>query len=152
MDQNLETLSAQKDSVDFTTDATEAGKDGTNTEPKRPMVPDSTNRPDGDNTNDTLAQLAKQNVEPFLVKYRRRQYAPLSSEDGTPEMSPAVNTGYCYRHQPDSKCRRQADEQSMRQLQRVSSSPICYARRLLYVDAFHSQGVRHNISMGCRRS
>ncbi|KAJ5589761.1 E3 ubiquitin ligase complex SCF subunit sconB [Penicillium hetheringtonii] len=31
--------------------------------------------------------------------------------------SRAVNAGYCYRHQPDSKCNRQADEQSMRQLQ-----------------------------------
>lgn len=68
-------------------------------------------------TSETLAELAKQNVAPFLTKYHPRQYAPLSSEDGTPSIPRAVNAGYCYRHQPDSKCNRQADEQSMRQLQ-----------------------------------
>lgn len=74
-------------------------------------------------TSETLAELAKQNVAPFLTKYHPRQYAPLSSEDGTPSIPRAVNAGYCYRHQPDSKCNRQADEQSMRQLQQVSHIP-----------------------------
>ena len=68
---------------------------------------------------DKLAELAKQNVAPFLAKYQPRQYAPRSSEDGTPSVPRSVNAGYCYRHQPDSKCSRQADDQSMRQLQRV---------------------------------
>jgi F-box/WD-40 domain protein MET30 len=67
---------------------------------------------------DTLAELAKQNVAPFLAKYHPRQYAPLRSEDGTTSVPRTVNAGYCYRHQPDSKCSRQADEQSMHQLQR----------------------------------
>lgn len=74
-------------------------------------------------TSETLAELAKQNVAPFLAKYHPRQYAPLRSEDGTPSIPRAVNAGYCYRHQPDSKCNRQADEQSMRQLQQVSHIP-----------------------------
>jgi F-box/WD-40 domain protein MET30 len=67
---------------------------------------------------ESLAELAKLNVAPFLNKHNPRQYAPLRSEDGTPVPRPA-NAGYCYRHQPDSKCRRQADEHSMRQLQQV---------------------------------
>ncbi|KAJ5884437.1 E3 ubiquitin ligase complex SCF subunit sconB [Penicillium tannophilum] len=65
---------------------------------------------------ESLAELAKLNVAPFLNKHNPRQYAPLRSEDGTSVPRPA-NAGYCYRHQPDSKCRRQADEHSMRQLQ-----------------------------------
>lgn len=76
-------------------------------------------------TSETLTQLAKQNVAPFLAKYHPRQYAPLRSEDGTPSIPRAVNAGYCYRHQPDSKCNRQADEKSMRQLQQVSLPPSC---------------------------
>jgi F-box/WD-40 domain protein MET30 len=71
---------------------------------------------------DALTELAKQNVAPFLAKYHPRQYAPLRSEDGTTSVPRTVNAGYCYRHQPDSKCTRQADEQSMHQLQRVSFS------------------------------
>ncbi|KAJ5683622.1 E3 ubiquitin ligase complex SCF subunit sconB [Penicillium macrosclerotiorum] len=71
---------------------------------------------------DSLAELAKQNVAPFLAKYQPRQYAPLRSEDGEPTVPRLANAGYCYRHQPDSKCRRQADEQSMHQLQRELES------------------------------
>ena len=36
------------------------------------------------------------------------------------------NTKYCYRHRPDLKCRRQADEPSMEQLQQVWIFPIKY--------------------------
>lgn len=72
-----------------------------------------------DQPSESLAELGKQNVAPFLAKYYPRQYAPLESEDGTP-VQRSAEAGYCYRHQPDSnKCRRQADEQSMRQLQQV---------------------------------
>jgi F-box/WD-40 domain protein MET30 len=70
---------------------------------------------------ESLAELAKLNVAPFLNKHNPRQYALLRSEDGTP-VPPPANAGYCYRHQPDSKCRRQADEHSMRQLQQVCTS------------------------------
>ncbi|KAJ5585580.1 E3 ubiquitin ligase complex SCF subunit sconB [Penicillium hispanicum] len=85
------------------------------------MMPEADRSPPGDASDsaaDKLAELAKQNVAPFLTKYQPRQYAPLRSEDGTPSVPRSVNAGYCYRHQPDSKCARQADEQSMRQLQR----------------------------------
>lgn len=121
MDQDSKISSAQKDSVNF---PTEAGKHGTNAESNRSMLPDINDSRGPDDTTDTLAELARQNVAPFLAKYHPRQYAPLRSEDGTPEIPRPVNAGYCYRHQPDSKCRRQADEQSMRQLQRVSSSLV----------------------------
>lgn len=124
MDQSSKVLSVQDNSADFATNATEAGEHGVNAESNHPMVPDSIDRLYGDETSNTLAQLAKQNVAPFLAKYQPRQYAPLRSEDGTPEIPVAVNAGYCYRHQPDSKCRRQADEQSMRQLQRVRRSRL----------------------------
>lgn len=66
----------------------------------------------------TLEELARQNVAPFLAKHQPRQYAPLRSQVSNPAEQRLVNTSYCYRHQPDSKCgRRQADEQSMSQLQ-----------------------------------
>lgn len=78
---------------------------------------------------DTLAELAKQNVAPFLTKYHPRQYAPRRSEDGTTPVPRTVSGGYCYRHQPDSKCSRQADEQSMHQIQEVGS--------LTLLDFFH---------------
>lgn len=71
------------------------------------------------NTADSLTELAKQNVAPFLAKYHPRQYAPRRSEDGTTTVPRTTSGGYCYRHQPDSKCSRQADEQSMHQLQTV---------------------------------
>lgn len=65
----------------------------------------------------TLADAAQKKVAPFLARHQPRQYAPFSAEDGTPSIPRSVNAGYCYRHKPDSKCTRQADEQSMRQLQ-----------------------------------
>ncbi|KAJ5550358.1 hypothetical protein N7535_001704 [Penicillium sp. DV-2018c] len=66
----------------------------------------------------TLEELARKNVAPFLEKYQPRQYAPLRSQISSSSEQRPVNASYCYRHQPDTKCgRRQADEQSMTQLQ-----------------------------------
>jgi F-box/WD-40 domain protein MET30 len=66
----------------------------------------------------TITDLARQNVAPFLAKYQPRKYAPLRSQVSNPAEQRLVNASYCYRHQPDSKCgKRQADEQSMTQLQ-----------------------------------
>lgn len=93
-----------------------AGTSATTAESNRSQPHDA---PDSKTTDD-LTELAKQNVAPFLTKHQPRQYAPLRSEDGTPAIPRLVNAGYCYRHQPDSKCARQADEQSMRELQQVS--------------------------------
>ena len=61
-------------------------------------------------------------VAPFLAKHIPDQYAPLGgpNQSSDPEMK-KPNTKYCYRHRPDLKCRRQANEPSMDQLQHVSS-------------------------------
>lgn len=64
---------------------------------------------------------AGQTVAPFLAKHIPEQYAPgggLDSSGNAKVKDP--NTKYCYRHRPDLKCRRQADEPSMDQLQHVS--------------------------------
>lgn len=64
---------------------------------------------------------AGQTVAPFLAKHIPEQYAPgggLDSSGNAKIKDP--NTKYCYRHRPDLKCRRQANEPSMDQLQHVS--------------------------------
>lgn len=123
MEQNTQVSHPPKDFVEATI---EAGTPVTNAEANR-TTPHDTNETTKETatTSETLAQLAKKNVAPFLTKYHPRQYAPLRSEDGTPAIPRAVNAGYCYRHQPDSKCSRQADEVSMRQLQQVCSLVVC---------------------------
>lgn len=69
-------------------------------------------------------RLAGQTVAPFLAKHIPEQYAPLGGLDKLKDSTanPDPNTKYCYRHRPDRKCRRQADEPSMDQLQHVSVS------------------------------
>ncbi|MCJ1475276.1 hypothetical protein MMC13_003938 [Lambiella insularis] len=66
----------------------------------------------------STSKLAGQRVAPFLAQHIPEQYAPLGDPghtDGPPIADP--NTRYCYRHRPDLKCRRQANEPSMDQLQ-----------------------------------
>ncbi|KAI9706487.1 MAG: hypothetical protein M1836_003493 [Candelina mexicana] len=66
----------------------------------------------------STSKLAGRTVAPFLAKHIPEQYAPLgiqTQSDIPPSKS--SNTKYCYRHRPDLKCRRQADEPSMEQLQ-----------------------------------
>ncbi|GES57316.1 sulfur metabolite repression control protein [Aspergillus terreus] len=70
------------------------------------------------NVTTTSAKLADENVAPFLAKHIPEQYAPLGSRTGKPEDLSSANSKYCYRHRPDLKCRRQADEPSMDKLQR----------------------------------
>ncbi|KZF21668.1 putative E3 ubiquitin ligase complex SCF subunit sconB [Xylona heveae TC161] len=67
----------------------------------------------------TTRRAGDQTVAPFLAKHIPEQYAPLGLL-GTEEKHKETNTNtkYCYRHRPDIKCRRQADEPSMEQLQR----------------------------------
>lgn len=64
-------------------------------------------------------RLAGQTVAPFLAKHIPEQYAPLGGIDKPKDspVNPNLSTKYCYRHRPDLKCRRQADEPSMDQLQ-----------------------------------
>ncbi|CAG8937878.1 unnamed protein product [Penicillium salamii] len=83
-----------------------------------PSVKPEPNTPRRDADTQTLEELARENVAPFLARHQPRQYAPLRSQVSNPSEQRLVNSSYCYRHQPDSKCgRRQADEQSMTQLQ-----------------------------------
>ncbi|KAI9710002.1 MAG: hypothetical protein M1820_003080 [Bogoriella megaspora] len=62
-------------------------------------------------------------VAPFLKDHIPEQYKPggrpTSSSDNlaSPQTPSGNNTKYCYRHRPDLKCRRQANEPSMEQLQ-----------------------------------
>jgi F-box/WD-40 domain protein MET30 len=72
--------------------------------------------------------LAGKTLSPFLKEHIPGQYAPvgknLKKEDHTGASNALVNikdpnTKYCYRHRPDSKCRRAADETKMGTIQRV---------------------------------
>ncbi|CEL04811.1 Putative Sulfur metabolite repression control protein [Aspergillus calidoustus] len=64
------------------------------------------------------AKLATQNVAPFLARHIPEQYAPLGPRSILPDELSSVSSKYCYRHRPDLKCRRQADEPTMDNLQR----------------------------------
>ncbi|KAL5335434.1 quinon protein alcohol dehydrogenase-like superfamily [Aspergillus crustosus] len=63
-------------------------------------------------------KLADKNVAPFLARHIPEQYAPLGPRSILPPELHSANSKYCYRHRPDLKCRRQADEPSMDLLQR----------------------------------
>ncbi|MCJ1438419.1 hypothetical protein MMC27_007807 [Xylographa pallens] len=66
----------------------------------------------------STSKLAGQTVAPFLAQHIPEQYAPLGGQtdrNGVPIADP--NSKFCYRHRPDLKCRRQANEPSMDQLQ-----------------------------------
>ncbi|KAL1956627.1 hypothetical protein VTO42DRAFT_6974 [Malbranchea cinnamomea] len=73
--------------------------------------------------NTTTKELAEQNVAPFLAKHIRDQLAPMNSFEPPGDQQkkavggPNLNSKYCYRHRPDLKCRRQADEITMSQMQ-----------------------------------
>ena len=74
----------------------------------------------------STSKQAGQTVAPFLAKHIPEQYNPFSRPADSlrsPTLGPSsTNTKYCYRHRPDLKCRRQANEPSMEQLQNVPSS------------------------------
>jgi F-box/WD-40 domain protein MET30 len=84
--------------------------------------PESTqDKPHSFNTQKPIREkLAGKNVAPFLAKHIPEQYAPLGSQTGQLVEISSANSKYCYRHRPDLKCRRQADEPTMDKLQRVS--------------------------------
>ncbi|KAK4238984.1 hypothetical protein C8A03DRAFT_14600 [Achaetomium macrosporum] len=65
------------------------------------------------------SSLIGKTVTPFLKEYIPSLYAPIgkpNNEQTAREKDP--NTKYCYRHRPDSKCRRAADEAKMVMIQR----------------------------------
>lgn len=70
-----------------------------------------------------FSKQATQSIAPFLTEHIPEQYAPLGIHTQPTSSRPnQSNTKFCYRHRPDLKCRRQADEPSMGQLQNVSYS------------------------------
>jgi F-box/WD-40 domain protein MET30 len=82
-----------------------------------------------DNANDESISIsnskhAAQAIAPFLAQHIPTQYNPIgghqipqtNSQDPDQDTS---STKFCYRHRPDLKCRRQANEPSMEQLQNV---------------------------------
>lgn len=75
--------------------------------------------------NMSLSKLAgKTIVTPFLKEHVPEMYAPVSKIESSQMFKPSrptdPNSKYCYRHQPDSKCRKAADEDKMVMLQSVS--------------------------------
>jgi hypothetical protein len=75
-------------------------------------------RDDSDPSISIPSKAGGQTVAPFLTRHIPNQYAPLGGHQLS--MTPKdPNTKYCYRHRPDSKCRRSADEPTMDILQRV---------------------------------
>ncbi|KAK7530434.1 sulfur metabolite repression control protein-like protein SconB [Phyllosticta citricarpa] len=74
----------------------------------------------------STSKQAVQTVQPFLAQHVPNQYNPLGPQPQPPfSMDRSIaksNTKYCYRHRPDIKCRRQANEPSMEQLQKELAS------------------------------
>ena len=72
----------------------------------------------------TATKHAELAVAPFLAKHIPTQYNPVGhmrhSQNPQSEDLASSSTRFCYRHRPDLKCRRQANEPSMEQLQHVS--------------------------------
>ena len=63
---------------------------------------------------------AGQTVAPFLARHIPAQYPPAGKIDSaTTDKKKDPNTKYCYRHRSDLKCRSQANEPSMEQLENV---------------------------------
>ncbi|KAG9582063.1 WD40 repeat-like protein, partial [Aureobasidium melanogenum] len=91
-----------------------------------------------DNTNDENISIpsnskhAEQAIAPFLAKHIPTQYNPVghlipqstSTDLNHDHHQDPSSTKFCYRHRPDLKCRRQANEPSMEQLQNVSHNPV----------------------------
>lgn len=68
---------------------------------------------------DNASNKLKKMITPYLAQHIPHQYNPLGGDiNGVPANANA-NTKFCYRHRPDLLCRRQADEPSMEQLQKV---------------------------------
>jgi F-box/WD-40 domain protein MET30 len=77
----------------------------------------------------STSKQAEQTVAPFLTKHIPMQYNPVGgpSRSAQPqndqETQPETNSSkFCYKHRPDLKCRRQANEPSMDQLQNELAS------------------------------
>ncbi|KAH8898335.1 WD40 repeat-like protein [Thozetella sp. PMI_491] len=63
------------------------------------------------------SSLIGKTVTPFLREHIPSLYAPIGKENSEFSKDKDPNTKYCYRHRPDSKCRRAADETKMQMIQ-----------------------------------
>ncbi|KAF2433637.1 WD40 repeat-like protein [Tothia fuscella] len=76
---------------------------------------------DNDKNEEIPIASSSKTVTPYLSEHIPKTYNPMSGPDGqvipSTEDAPSANTKYCNRHRPDRKCRRQANEPSMEQLQ-----------------------------------
>lgn len=86
-----------------------------------------TRRPDEDGAS-RLPSMAQQlmgqtAVQPYLKEYIPSNYAPMSGKVNLLAMANsrtiAPSSKVCYRHRPDSKCRKAADESKMSMIQKV---------------------------------
>lgn len=71
--------------------------------------------------------LVGQALTPFLKEHVPNLYAPVSKIEASHSrdssaLQKSFNSKYCYRHRPDSKCRKAADEDKMAMIQTVSST------------------------------
>lgn len=63
----------------------------------------------------------------YLKEHVPNTYQPLgSSAKSSSHEHTGLNSKYCYRHRPDLKCRRPANQPSMDQLQHVSNTSLRY--------------------------
>lgn len=63
----------------------------------------------------------------YLKEHVPNTYQPLGSSVKSPSHGhTGLNSKYCYRHRPDLKCRRPANQPSMDQLQHVSNTSLRY--------------------------
>jgi len=75
------------------------------------------------------SELVGKTVSPFLKEHIPGLYAPVGKGNKDDASDPTAirkkdpNTRYCYRHRPDSKCRRAADETKMGFIQSVRRGP-----------------------------
>lgn len=78
--------------------------------------------PDATYPSSAFGRQATRAIAPFLAEHIPEQYAPGGVHPQPSSRPDEPNTKFCYRHRPDLKCRRQADEPSMDQLQNVGQS------------------------------
>jgi hypothetical protein len=73
-----------------------------------------------DNMVNMSPTLLKKTVTPFLKEHIPGIYAPIGKVDNQETARRKdPNSRYCYRHRPDSKCRKAADEKKMAMIQSV---------------------------------
>jgi hypothetical protein len=141
-------LSKNTNRKDLDSDIIESGQ---------PLSMEDNCRADHDPTDPTIAisstsKLAGQTVAPFLAKHIPEQYAPLGKSPQTaPTTRKDPNTKYCYRHRPDSKCRRTADEPTMENLQRVRHTGVTSTEECADTDKSFL-GPRKPVAIGSTRN